>query len=108
MSVLQQNCLRLICVPQRMEAIAENFRFYIYVECKRGVPAMDIMHHLRDVFGNAAPSQATVYRWWADFSSGKRTSVEHLPIPGHPISSRTDANISKVFNFVEEQPKTVA
>jgi hypothetical protein len=106
MSMPRQNFVRLIGVLQRMEASAENFRFYIYVECKRGVPAKDILQHLRDVFDDAAPSQATVYRWCADFSSGRRISVEHLPIPGHPISARTDTNISKVFDFVEKNPKT--
>ncbi len=88
-----------------MEYSEENFRFYVLAEVKRGVPAKAILQHLRDSFGNAAPSQTFVYKWHKTFSSGERLSIETLPRSGRPASLRTDANISKVFDFVEDNPK---
>ena len=97
--------LTYFLVAQRMDLSAENFQCYIYVECKRGVPAKEIMKHLCEVFADAAPSQATVYRWWKDFHCGTRDSMKHLPHPGGPSLKRTSENISKVFTLVQEHLK---
>jgi histone-lysine N-methyltransferase SETMAR len=91
---------------QRMEFSNENFRFYILVEVKRGVAAKDIHEHLCQAFNHAAPSQAFVYKWHKSFSTGDRVSIETLPRSGRPSSQTTVENISRVFEFVETQPKT--
>jgi hypothetical protein len=76
------------------------------VEAKRGVPAKDVLEHLRSVFSETAPSQASVYRWYKQYSSDERDTVHHLSHPGRPISQRSNDNISRVFDFVEAEPKT--
>jgi hypothetical protein len=89
-----------------MDISDENFRFYVFVEAKRGVAPKEVLEHLQDAFGDAAPSQSFTYKWHKNFTSGERNSVETLPRCGRPISQRTDANISRVFDYVEEYPKS--
>ena len=89
-----------------MEFSDENFCFYILAETKRSIPAKDILQHLRDTFGNAAPSQTFVYKWHKTFSTDERPSIDTLPRSGRPFSICTVPNISKVFDFVEENPKS--
>jgi histone-lysine N-methyltransferase SETMAR len=91
---------------RRMEASPENLRFYVFVEAKRGVAAKDILEHLQDVFGNAAPASSFVYKWYNDFISGRRNSVETIPRFGRPVSQRRQMNISRVFDFVDAEPKS--
>jgi histone-lysine N-methyltransferase SETMAR len=89
-----------------METSTENLRFYILVEAKRGVVAKDILQHLRDVFGNAAPASSFVYKWYSNFVSGERSSVKTMPRSGRPVSQRCQTNISRVFDFVDAEPKS--
>ena len=94
------------CTLRRMEISDENLRFYVYTEALRGVSAKDVLEHLRESFAERAPSQSFVYKWHKAFTSGERSSFETLPQCGRPISQRTDANISRVFDFIEEHPKS--
>jgi len=89
-----------------MEASRENFRFYVYCESKRGKSPKKILEHLLDIFGDNAPCQAFVYKWCNVYTSGLRDSIQDLPHPGRPITQKTDEKISKVFDFVEEHPKS--
>ena len=89
-----------------MESSNENLRFYVYFEANRGIKAKEICEQLQIVFGDNASRQAFVYKWLKEFTSGQRDSVQHLPHPGRPVSKRTDANISRVFDFVDEHPKS--
>jgi hypothetical protein len=95
-----------LTLVQRMEFSNENLRFYVFVEVKRGVPVKEVLQHLRESLGEASPSQSFVYKWYKDFSTGERDSVQTLPRSGRPLSQCTDGNISKVFDFVEAQPKS--
>lgn len=89
-----------------MDASKENLRFYIFVESMRGVSPKNIVEQLHTVFKDAAPCQSFVYKWHKEFTSGSRQSLHDLPHTGRPISQRTEENISRVFDFVETQPKT--
>jgi hypothetical protein len=89
----------------KMNASSENFRFYVYVEAKRGQKPLQILQQLQTVFGDSAPGQAFVYKWFKDFETGNRNSVQSFPIPGRPISKRNVSNISKVFDLISENPK---
>jgi histone-lysine N-methyltransferase SETMAR len=89
-----------------MDASKENLRFYVFVESARGVSPKDIVEQLRTVFKDAAPSQSFVYKWHKEFLSGQRQSVFDLPHTGRPITQRTEQNISRVYEFVDTQPKT--
>ena len=89
-----------------MQFSDENLRFYVFVEVKRGAPAKEVLEHLREALGEAAPSQSFVYKWYKDFFTGERESVQTLPSSGRPISQFTDGNISRVFEFMDAQPKS--
>jgi histone-lysine N-methyltransferase SETMAR len=89
-----------------MQFSDENLRFYVFVEAKRGVPAKEVFQHLRESLGKESPSQSFVYKWYKDFSTGERESIQTLPRSGRPISLCTSENISRVFDFVEAQPKS--
>jgi hypothetical protein len=89
----------------QMNASSEHFRFYVYVEAKRGQKPLQILQQLQTVFGDAAPGQAFVYKWCKAFESGNRNSVQSIPNPGRPISKRSVANISRVFDLISEDPK---
>jgi transposase len=89
-----------------MDAKSEHFRFYVLVESKRGQTPQQILQQLRIVFGDSAPGHTFVYKWFSEFRSGNRDSVQHLHNPGRPVSQRTDANISRVYNLITEQPKS--
>jgi hypothetical protein len=91
---------------QRIEATFENFRFFVYVEVKLGLKPLDILQKLQTVFGSAAPIRASVYDWYKGFASGERESIHHLPHSGRPAALKTSGNISRVFNFLEMNPKT--
>jgi transposase len=89
-----------------MEPSHENLRFYVYVETKRGQKPSDIIQQLASVFGDAAPSKTFVYQWSKEFRENLRLSCEDLPRIGRPVSTRTDSNISRVFDLVTEEPKS--
>ena len=89
-----------------MEATSENLRFYVYVETMRGQKPGDILRQLSVVFGDASPSKTFVYQWSKDFRENSRDSVRDLPHSGRPISTTTSGNISRVFDFICDQPKS--
>jgi hypothetical protein len=89
-----------------MQPSKENLRFYVYVESKRGQKPGDILHQLQFVFGDAAPGIAFVYKWMKEFRKNQRDSFDDLPRCGRPVSTRTNTNISRVFDFVSEEPKS--
>jgi hypothetical protein len=91
---------------QRMQPTNENLRFYVYVESKRGQKPGDILRQLQMVFGDAAPGIAFVYKWTKEFQENQRDSFHDLTRSGRPVSSRTDSNISRVFDFVSDEPKS--
>jgi hypothetical protein len=89
-----------------MEASQENFRFYVLVEAKRGVKPMDVLRQLQVVYGDSAPSQASVYRWHKDYSTGERQSVHNLPHSDRPVSLRNTDTIFRVYEFIQLDPKS--
>ena len=89
-----------------MDAKSEHFRFYVFVESKRGQSPQQILQQLRVVFGESAPGSTFVYKWFSEFRSGNRDSAQHLHHPGRPVLQRTDANISRVYDLITEQPKS--
>lgn len=84
----------------------ENLRFYVYVESQRGQKASTILQQLQVVFGDEAPGIAFVYKWMKEFQENRRESFNDLPRCGRPISARTDSNITRVFDFLSEEPKS--
>lgn len=89
-----------------MQASQENLRFYVFIEAKRGVPPGIVLQQLRDALGENAPSSSFVYKWHKDFTLEWRTSIETMPRSGRPLLQRCEGNISRVFDFVEAEPKS--
>ena len=73
-----------------MQFSDENLCFYVFVEAKRGAPAKEVPEHLREALGEAAPSQSFLYKWYKDFFTGERESVQTLPRSERPILQFTD------------------
>jgi len=54
-----------------MDVTSQEFRFYEYVEAKRGVKPHDVLEQLRSVFGESSPSQAFVFKYHKEYTSGQ-------------------------------------
>ena len=70
------------------------------------MPAKQVLEHLHEALGEAAPSQSFVYKWYKEFFTGQRESVQTLPSSGRPIAQFTDENISRLFKFMDPQLKS--
>ena len=56
---------------------------------------------LVQAYGDDAMSQTLTYEWVSRFQSG-RTSVEDDPRQGRPVTARTDDNVERVGNVIQE------
>lgn len=65
----------------------------------------EIKAELDSVYGNQAPSIATVKRWTAEFKRG-RTSIFDEPHEGRPKEVMTEEIIEKVHDMVLDDPKS--
>ena len=73
----------------------------------RGLSAAEISGELNSVLGDNAPSDATIYRWIAEFQRGRKlTENEHRS--GRPVDVCTDENV-RHFNdmIITDQRLTV-
>lgn len=81
----------------------ENFRSYIYIECKRGQTATAIYQQLLQAGVENPPSRTTVFEWWNRFSQG-RVSLDDDQRCGRPISLATDDNVTRVKELLDADP----
>lgn len=63
------------------------------------------VERLGSAFGDKAPSQRTVYEWYAEFSRG-RTSLSDEFRKGRPATAITPANFDAVRNLLKEDRRT--
>lgn len=84
-----------------MEESAKCQRAIIFFLWKEGAKSAEIVRRLEAVFGSAADSQATVYRWVNRFRDG-RESLEDDPRSGCPATSVYDATVRLVEDIVLE------
>lgn len=66
-----------------MEVSRTDFRAMIFYDFKRGLSYTESHENLMKAFGDDAPSNATVNRWFNEFKRG-RQSFEDDPRPGRP------------------------
>jgi transposase len=64
-----------------------------------GKSATETHEMLVEVYGDAAVTRNTVYKWYERFRSGSE-SIDDEERPGHPSTSCTDENISKVNEMI--------
>lgn len=88
-----------------MQSHKENCRFYVLTELRRGGTAKATYEKLRGVWGDMAPGFSTVKRWWKEYASGARQSLSDSARCGRPVTSRLDATIAMVRDFVESDPR---
>lgn len=67
----------------------------------KGLTQNEIAMDMKEVLGDNAPSQATVYRWVAEFQRG-RQSTEDEHRSGRPIETCTNENIQCVQDLVQK------
>ena len=69
-----------------------------YINLK-GLITAEIYDELKSVLGDSAPSDATNYRWIAEFQRGRKsTEDEHRS--GCPVDVCTDENVQRVNNVI--------
>lgn len=65
----------------------------------KGLSAVEISTELNSVLGDNAPSDATIYRWIAEFQRGRKsTEDEHRS--GRPVDMCTDENVQRVNDMI--------
>lgn len=68
---------------------------------KKGKTQKEVFEEMSTVYGESAPSSATVKRWVRLFQLG-RESLEDDPRPGRPNTAVTDENVAKIKKIVLE------
>ena len=84
-----------------MEITREGFRWMIFYDFKKGLTRQECFESLRETFGNEAPSEKTIYNWFAEFRRG-RESVSDESREGRPKSVVNPKNIDAVRKMIEE------
>lgn len=84
-----------------MEPSRENLRFAIFYDFKCGLAQQESLERLKQAFGDAAPSRATVFNWYAEFKRG-RERVKDEPHPGRFCSAVTEENVNRVKALVKQ------
>lgn len=66
----------------------------------KGLTQNEIAVDMKEVLGDNAPSQATIYRWVAEFQRG-RQSTEDEYRSGRPVDTCTEENIQRVQDMIQ-------
>lgn len=88
-----------------MEPSTANFRFYAFTRRRLGSSAVAICGELRDVWGDASPSERTIQRWCHEFDEEGRVSFEDLPRTGRPRTTRNCEMVERVSQLIHDDPK---
>lgn len=67
----------------------------------KGLTQNEIAVDMKEVLGDNAPSQATIYRWVAEFQRG-RQSTEDEYRSGRPVETCTEENIQRVQDMIQK------
>lgn len=82
-----------------MELTRENFRAIIYHNFRRGLTADECLGELVTIYDIEAPSQTTIYRWYAEFRRG-RASLGTVSSTGRPKTAVTPENVAAVQKII--------
>ncbi|CAH1982735.1 unnamed protein product [Acanthoscelides obtectus] len=84
-----------------MELNREHFRAIIYYNFQRQLSQQECLAELLSVFGNDAPHQSTISRWYGEFKRG-RVSLSDDPRVGAPKTAITQKNVDAVRKLIIE------
>lgn len=85
-----------------MELSRQDFRAMIFYDFKSGLNYHQSLELLLAAFGDQAPSESTVRRWFHEFGRG-RASVQDEPRSGRPRTAVTDKNSHRVEKLLREE-----
>ncbi|CAH1976468.1 unnamed protein product [Acanthoscelides obtectus] len=84
-----------------MELNREHFRAIIYYNFQRQLSQQESLAELLSVFGNEAPHQSTISRWYEEFKRG-RVSLSDDPRVGAPKMAVTQENVDAMRKLIIE------
>ncbi|CAH1999396.1 unnamed protein product [Acanthoscelides obtectus] len=84
-----------------MELNRERFRAIIYYNFQRQLSQQECLAELLSVFGNEAPHQSTISRWYGEFKRG-RVSLSDDSRLGAPKTAVTEENVDVVRKLIIE------
>jgi histone-lysine N-methyltransferase SETMAR len=87
-----------------MNLSREHFRAMIFYDLKVGLSASQCTERLQSAFGTSAPSQATVYNWFAELRRG-RQSLQDEARSGRPVSAGGEDSVSAVQQLLQDDPR---
>lgn len=87
-----------------MEYSHSAARFYVFTEFHSGISSTEIIKKLTSVWGNEAPSRATIFRWINQCRQDNLTN-EKDHSPGRPFSTSKPENVSKVKQIIESDER---
>ncbi|EGI62988.1 FLJ37770-like protein [Acromyrmex echinatior] len=83
-----------------MEISRENFRTMIFYDYKCNLTPKQCIDQLHLAFGDEAPSNRTVYNWFAEFQRGRIFLCDEFR-EGHPSTSVVATNVDAVREIIE-------
>ena len=83
--------------------LSVNVEQRVNVKCcvKLGKSTTEMYDLLKKVYGDECLSRTQVFEWFKRFKEG-REEIGDNQRPGHPSTSKTDANIEKVSEIVQQ------
>ena len=81
-----------------MEPVSE-YRAVMRLLYLKGSAPKEALVEMKVVYGEDAPSYDVVKHWHRQSKCG-RTSVETVPIPGHPLSAIDNAKIQQILSAI--------
>ncbi|CAH1973244.1 unnamed protein product [Acanthoscelides obtectus] len=84
-----------------MELNREHFRAIIYYNLQRQLSQQECLAELLSVFGNEAPHQSIISRWYGEFKLG-RVCLSDDPRVGAPTMAATQENVDAVRKLIIE------
>ena len=80
----------------------DNFKFYTLTRSKLGISAASCHAELTEVYGVAAPSRSTIFRWYNEFREDEsQAGASAGPSAGRPRTTRTPEMLRAVQQMVE-------
>lgn len=85
-----------------MEPDISHFRFYAATRQKLGVSATAVHQELVQAWGDAAPTERSIYRWFQSHRESNDADFDDRPRSGRPTSTRTAEHVKMVEKLVKE------
>ncbi len=93
----------LLLVNMPSSQLRKEQRACLKFMVQKGQRPCDCLRELRSVYGDQCMSETQVRFWWKRFEGGDiNTTTADKPRPGRPRSERTEANIERIRQLVDQ------